>query len=161
MPASNLAQLLNFETYFEDALANYITSQVAVQILTPRTPITDESELQTPRIALRFSITSEGEHFGQYTSNITRDSRTGQFEIICVTRRDEDQDIGYLMGVVRSAMIPSVAVFSNANALPYYQTTDIRELSSSQGITGANDEIAHTTIMQLDFAIKPDAWPNT
>jgi len=160
MAAPSIASLLDFEGAFEDVLAAHLSNTVSnCQILTPRTTLAEDEELATPRIAVRFSITQDGEHFGSYGGKTVRDAKVGQMEILCAARRDDAaQDIGSLRGAVRGAMLAGSAVF-NTSAMPYYQTLDVSALSSSQGISSANDESITTLSYRVDFAILATAWP--
>ena len=154
-------QLLDFETTYEDAAAACLSNSVsAAQILTPRTTITDESRLMTPRVAVRCALSATFDHQYAYSNSaIIHDCKQVSLEIACVTRRDDaTQAHGELRSKVRAAMLYGAQAFTG-NTVPYYQTLDVIETSSQQGKTGENDEVVTILTYQINFAIKATSYP--
>jgi hypothetical protein len=165
MPAPNIADLFDFETHYEDALANYfanINATPFTQILTPRTNLAEEEQLSTPRLELRMAITGEGIQEGFVPNSTARfyTHRTSTVTMRVVTNRDSaSQPHGLMRGAVRQGMLQVTAAM-NANVLPYYQTLYVNEAGSVQGIVAANDEIATDLTYAVQFAINVSQWPN-
>lgn len=164
MPASSLPDLFDFETHYEDALANYfanINATPFTQILTPRTNLTAEAEVATPRLEIRMAITGEGIQEGYVPNSTARfyTHRTSTVTLRVATNRDNaSQNHGTMRGAVRQAMLQVTAAM-NANVLPYYQTIYVNEAGSVQGVVTGNDEIVTDLTYAIQFAINVSQWP--
>lgn len=160
MPAPDIATLYDFETAYEDALANYIgTVNATWQVLTPRSNINVDTIVVTPRVTIEFSITGTGEQREIQNNVEYYADRRGMFTIQAVSgRNDPAQNHGQMRGAIRQAMLGSQAVF-NANSVPYYQTIDLSEGGSSQSVNAENDEILTQLTYPIWFSFMPSAYP--
>lgn len=164
MPAQSIAELLDYETNFEDALATYLRTQLSgVQVLTPRTLITASgaSELTTPRVTVQMILggTYPNQEAQRTTDSAWYDSmKLGQLVLTGVIRRNgTGQSLTTLRGGVRKAMLAATAAL-NGTTLPYYQTLLVREGACTMSIGDTNDELLYSQSYELQFAIKPDQW---
>lgn len=165
MAAPTNANLLDFESNYENALVTYLTAingTPFAQTLTMRTLATAEAYLETPRAMVR--MTSAGINPSEQESLRTTDSAryychyNGQIEMTVATRRnDATQDHGKLRGWLRVAMLGATASF-NSNTVPYYETLRLSEAGSSQTYDPDNDEIVSAVTYNLEWFIKPDQW---
>lgn len=165
MPASSIAVLLDYETNIEDALAAYLAAQIgSAQVLTTRTLLTTETQLETPRITIGVSIsgTNPNQQDVRTTDSAEYDShKLGTVTLTGVIRRNgSGQSMTTIRGGIRKAMLAATAALTASN-LPYYQIVTLREGSTSQGFDADNDEISTTISYNLEFAIKPDQWAAT
>lgn len=165
MPASTVAALLDYETNYENAIAGYLDNVNAlssVQILTPRTLLTSEPILTTPRITVSMAITGTNPNQQATRANTSAEydcHKIGALTLNCVVRRDgSGQSMTTVRGGVREAMLSATAAL-NSNNLPYYQTITLREESSSFGPGVENDEIQATLTYGVEFYILPTQWP--
>jgi hypothetical protein len=164
MPATYNYQLLDYETNYEDALGTYLANTIAnTQVLTPRTLLSSQPILTTPRITVAVQITGTN---ANQTGTRTTDGKDydshkiGSVSLVCVTRRDGAvQALGALRGKTRVAMLGATAAL-NTNNLPYYQTITLREGAATISSDADNDEIITSLNYALEFAIKPDQWAN-
>lgn len=162
MAAPDNATLLDYETNIEDALVTYFASALpAVQLLTHRTLITEESELQTPRITLAVTMsgTDPNQQANRTTDGGEYDShKLAALTFLAVVRRDAaGQSLGNLRGAIREAMLKPTAALNGTN-LPYYQVVTMREQGSTTSFEASNDEIGTSISYALEFYIKPDQW---
>ena len=164
MPASTVAALLDYETNYENAVAGYLDNVNALsscQILTPRSLLTTEPILTTPRITVSMSLTGTNPNQQDTRSNGDEyDShKIGSLALNCVIRRDgSGQSLTTLRGGVREAMLSATAAL-NSNNLPYYQTLVLREQASAFGPGAENDELQCSLTYGVEFYIKADQWP--
>lgn len=163
MPASSIAQLLNYEGNYENAVRTYLAAQLTgVQVLTPETLLTDETILETPRVTVAFQLAGT---FANQQANRTTDSaeydayKLGTLTLAgYVQRNNTSQSLQTLRGGVRKAMLAATAAL-NSNTLPYYQTVILREGPSQAPLAGENnDEIGFSQSYAVEFWIKPDQW---
>lgn len=172
MPAPNIAFLYDFESAYEDALANYYTNvniggQTFLQVVTPRSNLTAADFLKTPRLQVRLSQTGVGQTGSGWQEGDQPTSGADyysyyQFQAeltVCTQRNNASQIHGVLRGGVRQGMMQATAIMNN-NTLPYYQTADVFPLTSMQGIA-ENDEIQTVLTYQLDVFIPPSSLPNS
>ena len=164
MPATYNYQLLDFETNYENALANYFANAVTnTQILTPRVLLSSQPILTTPRVTIAVQITGTNPNQTGVRTTDSRDydsHKQGTVSLVCAVRRDASgQSIASLRGKVRVAMLDATQALT-ANNLPYYQTITLREGASNLGSDADNDEILTTMSYALEFYIKPDQWAN-
>lgn len=164
MAAPTNANLLDFESNYENALVTYLTAingTPFAQTLTMRTLQSAEAILETPRAMVR--CTSAGLATQQEGSRTTDSGKyfshyAGQIELTVATQRnDVSQDQGKLRGWLRVAMLQPTAAF-NANTTPYYQTLRCYESGSTQSYDSDNDEIVSSLTYNLEWYIKPDQW---
>lgn len=165
MPAPSIAVLLDYETNIEDALATYLAAQIAsAQILTPRTLLTSETQLETPRITIGVTIsgTNPNQQNDRTTDGLWYDShKLGTVTLTGVIQRNgSGQSLTTLRGGIRKAMLSATAALTNSN-LPYYQIVTLREGSATMGFDADNDEINATLTYNLEFFIKPGEWAAT
>lgn len=165
MPASTVAALLDYETNYENAIAGYLDNVNAlssVQILTPRTLLTSEPILTTPRITVSLALTGTNPNQQATRANTSAEydsHKFAQLTLNCVTHRDgSGQSLTTIRGGVREAMLKATAAL-NGNNLPYYQTLTVREESSNFGPGVENDEIQATLTYGVEFYIIPTQWP--
>jgi hypothetical protein len=165
MPATTVAALLDYETNYENALAGYLDNVNAlssVQVLTPRTLLTTDPVLTTPRITVSMSLsgTNPNQQATRSNTSAVYDShKIGNLTLNCTIRRDgSGQSLTTVRGGVREAMLSASAAL-NSNNLPYYQTVTVREESSTFGPGTENDEIQCQLSYLVEFYIKPDQWP--
>ena len=163
MPASSIADLLDYESHLEDALAAYFAARFpAWQILTDRTQPEDEARLQTPRIEIAVAHTGTGsaEHDPQNRPDLAAyDShKTGSLTIRAVCRRVAGQGIGAMRGALRGAMLPSALALTPVN-VPYYAITHVTESGSSPAFFAGNDEIQCELSWDIAWFIPPEAFP--
>jgi hypothetical protein len=166
MPASTVAALLDYEANYEDALKSHldnVNALSAVQILTPRTLLTADPILTTPRITVSMALTGTNPNQQATRPNTSSEydsHKLGAITFNCVVRRDgSGQSLTTLRGGVREAMLSATAAL-NANTLPYYQTITLREESSNFGPGVENDEIQATLTYGVEFYIIPTQWPS-
>ena len=162
MAATYNYQLLDYETNYEDALGTYLTSAIAnTQILTPRTLLSSQPILTTPRVTVAVQVTGTNPNQTGMRTTDSKDydsHKLGSVSLVCVTRRDASgQSLGTLRGKARVAMLGATAAL-NANNLPYYQTVTLREGSATMSSDADNDEIMTVLNYALEFYIKPDQW---
>lgn len=165
MPATYNYQLLDYESNYEDALANYFANAIPnTQILTPRVLLTTQPILTTPRITVACQVTGTNPNQTGVRTTDSKDydsHKLGTISLVCVTRRDAtSQSLGTLRGKARVAMLSATAALTTNN-LPYYQTITLREGAATMGSDGENDEIYTSLTYNLEFAIKQDQWANT
>jgi len=173
MPAPNIATLYDFESAYEDALANYfanvnIGGQVFAQVLTPRTNLTAEATLETPRLQVKIATMGPMSAGGGLQEGTATISNVGypyysayqlQASIDVVSARSNASQLhGLLRGGVRQGMLEMTASM-NANTVPYYQTAFVTPLGSNQGIDAENDEITTNLTFQIDMQIPPSSFP--
>lgn len=163
MPAASVAALLDYETNYENALATYLDNTISnCQVLTPRTLLTSEPILTTPRITVSMSLTGTNPNQQATRPNAASDydcHKLGSLAINCVMRRDgSGQSLTTLRGGVREAMLSATAAL-NSNNLPYYQTLVLREQASAFGPGAENDELQCSLTYGVEFYIKADQWP--
>lgn len=164
MAAPNIATLFDYESAYENALANYFASingNPFSQVLTPRTNLAEDASLTTPRLVIRMGVTGQGiqENDQPNTSASYYSHRLAGVDFIVTTNRDNaSQNHGYLRGLVRASMLQSAAIM-NANSVPYYQTIFVFESGSTQGIQEENDEISTQLTYAIQFQIRTDQWP--
>lgn len=163
MPAPTIATLYDYETIYESALSSYISNVNAIwQVLTPRTVANNFANtdfLRTPRITIEFALTSTGiQKEIQNTVEYYAD-REGLFTVQAVSaRNDPNQNHGLLRGALRQAMTERAQAF-NANTVPYYQTVDVTEGSSTQSFDRENEEILTNMTFAVKFFIPPSSFP--
>jgi hypothetical protein len=162
MPAPSNAALLDYEKNYEDALATYLATAItgSPQILTPRTTIATASQLSTPRIGVRMSITGTGqlEQWRTTDGKVYEAWKAGSLELVCVARRDASgQALGDLRGGCRVALLEATAAL-NSTTLPYYETKFVVEEGSTPATFGDNDEISCTLRYGVQFVILPNQW---
>ncbi len=164
MPAVSIADLFNFETNFENPMANYFANANANwQILTPQTLANvvtgDAGFLRTPRLTCEFHRTGTGiqrevtggrEYYADFT---------GQIVLSAVTQRaNVSQNYGLIRGTARQSMLELTQLF-NSTTLPYYQVVDITESASTQSPDEGNDEILTQLTYAVTFFIPPSSFP--
>lgn len=164
MPAADIPTLFDFESAYEDALANYFASingAPFAQVVTPRSNITEDSELVTPRIAISLAITGTGdkEDFRPSGANYYSHKLASLTLAVASQRSNTAQNHGNLRGRTRQAMLEMTAAL-NANTLPNYQTVFVTEQSSAQTIVETNDEIVTQLTYAVEFWIPPSSWPS-
>ena len=165
MAAPDIPTLYDFETAYEDALANYfagINGAPFTYVYTPRTNGADEPKLATPRVTIAMSITGTGvqEEFrqGSTTANYYA-HKTGTIGLMVATQRSNTaQNHGNLRGRARQAMLEVTAAL-NSNTVPYYQTLFVTEQGATQSIDAENDEIITQLSYAIEFFIPPSSWP--
>ena len=175
MPAPNIASLYDLESAYEDVLVNYFANMnvggvTFGQVVTPRTNLTAEQFLETPRLQVRCGVSG----YGSAGSGIREDSYTfnnvsanywsyPQLTVeltVCTQRNNASQPHGLMRGMVRQGMLSATAIMNN-NVLPYYQTVDVLPLTSTQGIEPQNDEINTQMTYELSVFIPPSSFPNS
>ena len=77
---------------------------------------------------------------------------------VCSGRNNPAQNHGLLRGLTRKGMLEMSTVL-NSNTLPYYQTLDMIETGSTQGIDAENEEIISSISYAVRFFIIPAAFP--
>jgi hypothetical protein len=165
MPASSIAALLDYETNIEDAVRTFLLGSgyfgATHQILTPRTLLTTEAELETPRVTVALNVSGSGMLEEQRTTDSAwyQAERTGTLQIIVTARRDgAGQSIGTMRGKVRKAMLDATAAL-DGSTLPYYSLLTVIESGAQNSGNAENDELACAMNFDVRFCIKPDAWP--
>ncbi len=163
MPALTIADLFEFEGHFEDPMANYFANvNTTWQILTPRTLAnvsTGTDILRTPRLLCEFHVTGSGIQRETQNNFQYYADRMGQIILSVVTQRaNVSQSYGLMRGAVREAMLERTQLF-NANTLPYYQVSDIRETASTQTPSELNDEIMTQLTFETVFFVPPTGFP--
>jgi chitodextrinase len=174
MPAPNIATLYDFESAYEDAVQGYfanlnIGGQTFAQVVTPRSNLTEENFLVTPRLQVKVGMTALGASGSGLQENpVVSENVTTRYysyytlglQLDVVTARSNvSQRHGLLRGAVRQGMLEITAIL-NANTVPYYQTAYVTPLSSVQGIDAQNDEIQTQLTYGLDVFIPPESWPD-
>lgn len=171
MPATNLAELLNFEGNFEKAAQDLLVANGVVAAITQgRTnlplvmtgigvdvsPALDQLTILTaptnwppgtppPQEYFRFPATIE------FRIEIPRDKNGSSYPAALNL-------LGEVRGKVRSFMLRCVAPF-NATNLPYYEIGDIRPAGASFGWDSTRNVDFSWMRYALTFAIRPTAWP--
>ena len=163
MPAPTVASLYDFESTYELALANYFANVNAVwNVLTPGTASNASANtdyLRTPRITIEFSITGTPEKRDIANNSEYYSTRTGMYTIQAVSRRnDPTENHGLLRGSIRGAMLNAAGALK-LNYIPYLETADVMEASSSQSVDASNDEILTQLTYQVLFFIPPGSVP--
>jgi len=175
MSAPNIATLYDFETAYEDALRNYFIN-VNVggftfnQVLTPRTNLTAEAFVETPRLQIRAGITGLAASGGgvQETAVTLNNTATNYYSYyslgvtldVVTSRSNASQPHGLYRGATRQGMLEYTASM-NANTVPYYQTAFVNPGASVQAVDQDNDEIITSISYSLDFFIPPASFPNS
>lgn len=167
MPAATTETVLDFETNIEDAVRTFLLTTpyfgAAHQILTPRTLLTTEAELETPRITVQLSVTGSGAQERQRTTDGLwyQAHKTGSLVITGVTRRDgSGQDIGAMRGKIRKAMLELSAAFDDTN-MPYYYMFTVVESGTVNSAGEGNDELAAQITFAIEFFIRPTAFSSS
>lgn len=167
MPASSIAELLDYEKNYEDALATYLAAQLTgVQVLTSRSLLTTSGAelLTTPRVTVAMTLTgtNPNQQANRTTDGAEYDChKLAQVSLTAVIRRNATgQNLTTLRGGIRKAMLAATAAL-NGTTLPYYQTITLREAGATRGFDGDNDEIAYELGYALEFFIKPDQWASS
>ena len=163
MAAPTIASLFDIETGYESALANYFGNvNASWQILTPQTranAVTSTDFLKTPRITISASVASWGDQVAYQNGVQYYCAPTLQLHLAAATNRDSTaQNHGLFRGSIRQAML-GVTQSLNANAVGYYQTVDVKESSSTQGIDTENEEIVTNLNYEVRAFIPPSSWP--
>lgn len=164
MPASTIAALLDYETNIENALGTWLDNTLAnVQVLTPRTLLTSDPILTTPRVTVTLQVTGTNPNQQGYRANGNEYDahKLGALTLSAViSRNNTSQSLTTLRGGIRQAMLSATAAL-NSNNLAYYQVVTLREQSSDTGPNGENDEIACRLGYAIEWFIKPEQWPST
>ena len=172
MPAPNIADIMDWESHYEGALKNYFQNiqianvNVFAQVLTPKTIANislGTTPVQTPRLQIKMSASRS------LLEETTGPNNNGAYYLsdkeaviaidVCSQRNaDPTQHHGLLRGLTRQGMLEMSAVL-NANTLPYYQTLDVIETGSTQGIDAENEEIITSINYSVRFFIIPTQFP--
>lgn len=175
MSAPNIATLYDFEGNYEDPIANYIANvnvggMGLAQVVTPRTNLTAENFLRTPRFQVKVSMIGPApsgsglqetpvtvanvtsNYYSYYAATVTLDAVTN--------RSWSNQPHGLYRGAGRQAML-EITASMNANTVPYYQTALVTPQGSIQSIDADNDEIITQMAFLLEFYIPPTSFPNS
>lgn len=171
MPATNLAQLLNFEGNFETAAYSLLVSEGVVAAITEGqtnlplvvtgigvdvAPAIDELQILTKPNNWPGGTPPPQEYFRypasiEFRIEIPRDkngtSYAGALNLM-----------GEVRGKIRSFMLRCVAPF-NANNLPFYEIGDIKPAGASFGWDSTRNVDFSWLRYQMTFAIRPTAWP--
>ena len=163
MPAPTAASLYDFESTYESALANYFANvNASWQIITPQTvsnASVNTDYQRTPRITIEFSITGTPDKRDIANGSEYYSSRTGSYTIQAVSRRNEPtENHGLLRGSIRQGMLNAAAAL-NLVHIPYLETADVSETSSSQSVDPNNDEILTQLTYAVLFFIPPSSVP--
>lgn len=163
MPAPSLAVLYDFETAYEQALANYfVNANSSWQILTPNSFANVSAGtdfLKTPRVMVTFSVTGTEDQREIANSSEYYAARTGQMLIQAITSRNNtQQSYPLIRGTARAAMLERNAAF-NSNSTPYYQTVDVWETGSAQSSSEGNEEVLTQLTFGVKFFIPPGSFP--
>lgn len=168
MAAPTVASLYDIESNYESALANYFANvNTSWQVLTPRTlanSVAGTDFLRTPRITVEFAVTGTGVQ-REFSAGVNYHGveyyahKMGLVTLTMATQRANiQQDYGLMRGTARYALTETPQVF-NANSLPYYQTIDVSEGNSGQGVNKDNDEVITHATFPVEFFILPTAFP--
>lgn len=173
MSAPNIATLYDIESQYEDCLANFFANTangVFGNVFTPRTPLTDEQFLVTPRLTIKAAIlglAATGSGWQETRANINNVANANYysyydigltFEVV-TDRENTSQHHGLLRGYLRQYMLEPFAIM-NANTVPYYQTTFVTPGPSTQLVDPSNDEITTQVQYDVKVAIPPSSFPN-
>lgn len=163
MPAPTVATLYDFETAYESALASYFSNANATwQVLTPATLANvalNTGYLRTPRLTVEFTVGGTADKRDIQNTVEYYSERSGTMTIeAAVQRGNAAQSESLVRGTARQAMIERSGAF-NSNALPYYQTVDVSETSSSRSVDEANDELITQLTYAIKFWIPPTSFP--
>jgi hypothetical protein len=172
MPAPNIATLYDFESAYEDALRNYFLNvNVGVlfnQILTPRTNLTVEAFVETPRLQIRAGVvglgaTGAGTQETQVTISNTATTYYSHYMLsvaidVVTQRSNTSQPHGLFRGAVRQGLLPISAILNNTT-VPYYQTAFVSPGPSTQSVDIENDEIQTQITYDIQMFIPPASFP--
>ncbi len=170
MSAPNIATLYDWESHYEDALANYFANLnvggfAFAQVLTPRTNINLAEEMITPRLQIKaatLGMLPAGSGISEQVVNGGRYYAAMQVQVtldVCTARNNNLQPHGLLRGATREAMLEATAIL-NANTVPFYQTPFVNQMGATQAIDADNDEIQTQLTYGLDIFIPPSSYPN-
>ncbi len=175
MPAPNIATLYDFESAYEDALANYFSNVnigglVFAQVLTPRTNLATAANLVTPRLQIKVQQTGLGATgTGWQEETVTVGTTTTNYYAyyqltatlgVVTSRSNSSQKHGLYRGATRQGMLEITAVANNTT-VPYLQTVFVTPQTSLQAIDAENDEIQTDLGYAIETFIPPSSWPNT
>jgi len=164
MPATTTPEVLDFEGNIEEAVRTFLLTTPyfgsAYQILTPRTLLSVEAELETPRITVQLTVTGSGIQERQRTTDGLwyQAHKTGSLQITAVVRRDAGgQAIGAMRGKIRQSMLEMSAAFDDTT-LPYYFAFTVIESGCVNSAGADNDELAAQLTFSIEFFIRPTAF---
>ncbi len=169
MPASDLAQLFDFEGQFEAAAQGVLDSSQIVSFIS-------QAKKQLPLIntGIDFQCGEAIDNLtflplasGQTTPVEQEYFRyTGTLELTVEVPRDTARAptdavssfLDQIRGLVRAAFTRSQWPFQDSN-LPYYRVSDIRPMGTTTGFNQVRNTDEVSLRFLITFAIQPTAWP--